>query len=208
MHWERQTPHNGIAPRHCVLAFERQFTGINQQEDQIVIQEDELNFTTIPGSSREQTESGCRQIIAFAMRNFLEIPQESVNRDVTVRPRTMALEERAVPPVARESSVPVLVTSGPGEKLQQRCGLPIVETFQEDREFLFLRHLHRDQDQQGEGITSFFVLKAIYLAFLGPPTNALVFNSLDLDNDSTAHLTQLDSEREAREREAQGQEAQ
>nr|KAK5449229.1 hypothetical protein LTR18_002318 [Exophiala xenobiotica] len=128
-------------------AFERQFTGVNQQEDQIVIQEDELNFTTIPGSFREQTESGYRQIIAFAMRNFLEIPQESVNRDVTVRPRvranhavlrrfahlalrlgfesplihqTMAFEERAVPPAARDSSVPVLVTSGPGEKLQRR----------------------------------------------------------------------------------------
>ena len=41
-------------------------------------------------------------------------------------------------------------------------------TFYEDREFLFLKHLHSDQDKQDKGITSLFVLKTI--AFSGHST--------------------------------------
>ena len=64
-----------VSRRDTLLsAFDRHFTGIHQPANRLVIQEDEVNFVTISGTSRGQVESGYRQIIAFAMRHFLELP--------------------------------------------------------------------------------------------------------------------------------------
>ena len=186
-----------VSRRDTVLtAFERQFTAVNQQDGQVVVQVDESSFTVTPGSYDDQIELGYRHIVASAMRHFVEIPREPVKKDITVRPRLKA--DQAVlrrfaglairlgfespeihellrngddleSPVRPASTKPLLVTSGSGEPLQRRCGLPILDTFQANRDFLFLPYLHDDQVEHGEGITSFFVLKAIYLAFMGPP---------------------------------------
>ena len=72
-------------------------------------------------------------------------------------------------PARPASTKPALVTSRPGETLQRRYRMPVLNTFREDRKFLFLPYLHDNQVEHGEGITSFFMLKAIYLTFLSPP---------------------------------------
>lgn len=178
--------------------FERRFTPINRQDNRVLIQVGESHFVPITGSSDVHVELGFRQIIVFAMRHFLEIPREPVSRDITVRPRVKAdrfvlrqfaqlairlkfespeigqlsqissPEESLEPLAVPNSNKPLLVTSGPGESRRRRCGLPTLDTFKDDREFLFIHHLYDDQDERGEGITSFFVLKAIYSAFMGP----------------------------------------
>ena len=63
--------------------------------------------------------------------------------------------------------IPITVTTGPGENIKRRCGLPRMNTFREDKNYLYLDNLFREQDETGEGITSFFVLKSWFMAFFG-----------------------------------------
>ena len=70
-----------------------------------------------------------------------------------------------------ETSKPLLITDGAGVKKQRRCGLPSVEEYTKDSESLFINHLHNVDEEQGEGLTSFFVRKSIYLAFFGKPSS-------------------------------------
>ena len=65
-------------------------------------------------------------------------------------------------------AVPPLITTGPGVKRNQRRGLPLPDTFKRDKKYLFLDNLCEDNDETGEGITSFFVLKSWFSAFFGP----------------------------------------
>jgi flagellar biosynthesis GTPase FlhF len=66
-------------------------------------------------------------------------------------------------------SMPPLVTSGPGVPRKQRCGLPNAQAHEEDCKFAFINNLHNESQEQGEGITSFFVLRSKYFAFFGRP---------------------------------------
>jgi Protein of unknown function (DUF3723) len=61
------------------------------------------------------------------------------------------------------------VKTGPGEKPKWRCGIPTKRAYEEDDEFLAVDHLHSETEEEGEGITSFFVCKSVYLVFLGRP---------------------------------------
>ena len=63
--------------------------------------------------------------------------------------------------------IPITVTTGPGENINRRHGLPRMNTFREDKNYLYLDNLFREQDGTGEGITSFFVLKSWFMAFFG-----------------------------------------
>jgi hypothetical protein len=69
-----------------------------------------------------------------------------------------------------EISKPLLVTNGVGVKKKRRCELPSMEEYVEDSDSLFVNHLHDVDEEQGEGITSFFVRKSIYSAFFGKPS--------------------------------------
>jgi hypothetical protein len=60
---------------------------------------------------------------------------------------------------------PLLVTTGKGEKIKHRSGIPYTRSFEEDRKSLFLHNLCEERDETGEGITSFFVLKSWFAAF-------------------------------------------
>jgi hypothetical protein len=75
---------------------------------------------------------------------------------------------RAVNPP--RSRPPLLVTSGPGVKKAQICRIPHSLAYEEDRDALFISYLYDERQEQGEGITSFFVRKYVYLAFFGWPT--------------------------------------
>jgi hypothetical protein len=63
--------------------------------------------------------------------------------------------------------IPITVTTGPGEDIRRRCGLPRTNIFKGDKEYLYLDNLCREKDETGEGITSFFALKSWFIAFFG-----------------------------------------
>ena len=56
---------------------------------------------------------------------------------------------------------PFLITDGPEEAQKY---LPRIEDYEKNRAYLFIRQLHDNRHEQGEGITSFFRLRSI-LAF-------------------------------------------
>jgi hypothetical protein len=184
---------------------------------------DESNFAVTSGDSNDQIELGYRQIMAFAMRHLLEIPRRASDDYATVRPRLKASkallyqfarlafrlgfespeihallidEDDSEAPATSTSNGPLMVTSGSGVKLRRRCGLPLLDTFRNDCEFLFLHHLHDVQTDRGEGITSYFVLKATYFAFLGQskseidlsPRGLRALDSTDIGNFSSAEV--------------------
>ena len=182
--------------RHDTLlsGLESSFTEVNQHEDRVILQMDEVNFTTAPGTLDNQISLGYRHLWAFAMRYFMDLPPEPNKKCVSIRPRArtnkavlnhfarlsvrLGFETPCISDILknsdslglqseRVSDTPILVASGPGEKLENRCGIPRLAEFDENRAYLFPRYLDDDSDESGEGITSFFVLKAIYQAFLG-----------------------------------------
>ena len=204
-------------------ALERQFTGIKQQEGQVVIQVDESNFTVTAGSRADKVEFGCRHIVAFAMRHFVEIPRASVREGVSGKPRAksdstvlrqyvelairlgfespeieelMKTPSPAVSEAIEPSTIPPLVTSGHGE----------------DRDSLFVHLLDTGRDECGEGITSFLVRRWIYVDFLGRPRGTVALAPAEREKKvrerAQQNQAQVQWEREAREeqeREAQAQ---
>ncbi|ETN44455.1 uncharacterized protein HMPREF1541_10636 [Cyphellophora europaea CBS 101466] len=69
-------------------------------------------------------------------------------------------------PISRQNSNPTLVSDNP-DAPGKRCGFPDGDSQQRDKEYLFIPHLHQREEEQGEYITSFFVRRSVYLAFLG-----------------------------------------
>ncbi len=51
------------------------------------------------------------------------------------------------PTIVRGYERPALVTDGPGEVRKDRCGMPHVQSYEEDRKFLFITHLYNDMDE-------------------------------------------------------------
>ena len=100
-----------------------------------------------------------------------------------------------------ESSKPLLVTDGAGVKKKRRCGLPSVEEYVEDWESLFIIHLHDVDEEQGKGITSFFVRKSIYSKFFGKPSSLPLEELHPRDNAIEGQdLERLELERQEQER--------
>jgi hypothetical protein len=184
-------------------AFKQLFSPVDQQDGRVritdgqaKIQVAENAFVYGQGTRGDQVDLGYRQIIAYAMRHFADMPKEPVKEDRVMQPAAMAdravlrrfadladqlgftsprikhlqqypaaLAEQAPP-----SEHPPLNTSGSGVGIAHRCGTPLRPKFNEDRKFWFINHLHDEREQQGKGITNFFVRKQVYLAFFGWPT--------------------------------------
>jgi hypothetical protein len=180
------------------------FTGVNQKEDRVKIQVGEDSFVHRQGTRADQIDLGSRQIFAFAMRHYPDMPKEKVRKD-----RVKKAEPKADPAILRGfgdlanalgfkspgilkllqypacqpvregllSEGPFLVTSGPGEAKSRRGGAPFVSAYDAELEYLFVDHLHDEKVVHGEGITSFFVRKHIYLAFFGRPAKMSAMHS-------------------------------
>jgi len=189
-----------LGPRETLsMATEKIYTGINQSVDSALMQKNETTFEPVPASSARRIDLGHRQLCAFAMRYHREIPKKPSGKDLLAKPRAMldttklremadlanrlgfesseitALKQfpkSADPPIVRGNEKPALVTEGPGETRKDRCGMPHVQNYEEDRKFLFITHLHDDRDEQSEGITSYFRLKSTYLKFYGLPDDS------------------------------------
>jgi hypothetical protein len=71
-----------------------------------------------------------------------------------------------------ENSTPYITVHGLGEPLLQRCGVnPDIQSDQADRHHLFFGKVHApitEYRNSGGGVSSFFVKRCRYLAFLGP----------------------------------------
>ncbi|OBT79449.1 hypothetical protein VF21_02102 [Pseudogymnoascus sp. 05NY08] len=184
-------------------AFKHLFSPVDQEDGRVRIMDGQTKiqvaenaFVYGQGTRGDQVDLGYRQIIAYAMRHFADMPREPVKEGRVMQPAAMA--DRAVlrrfadladqlgftstrikhlqqysaalaeqtPP----SKHPPLVTSGSGVGTAHRCGTPRRPQFNEDRKFWFINHLHDESDQQGKGITNFFVRKQVYLAFFGWPS--------------------------------------
>jgi len=204
-----------LSPRDTVFtALEDVYTGVNQDTGSALVQETETLFKTVPASFAYQRNLARRQLWAFAMRYHREIPRRSSGKDLLAKPtvilNTAKLREmadladrlgfespeiRALQqyPRSQETAVatgnnrPVLVTDGPGETRRERCGMPYIQSYEEDRKFLFITHLHDDRNEQSEGITSFFRLRSVYLKFYGMPRDAV---NTTIDS-SSQHLSTL-----------------
>ncbi|OBT39549.1 hypothetical protein VE00_09472 [Pseudogymnoascus sp. WSF 3629] len=156
----------------------------------------ENSFIYWRGTCEKRIDMGCRGLNAFAMRNYPDIPKEAVAEDPMKKPiaradnavlrlyADLATELGFVSPeitnlqqypcstaavVENPRSSPPLVTPGPGVARAKRCGIPRRRAYEEDRGSLFINHLHDGRQDQGEGITSFFVRRSVYFAFFGRP---------------------------------------
>ncbi|ELR07358.1 hypothetical protein GMDG_08373 [Pseudogymnoascus destructans 20631-21] len=184
-------------------AFKQLFSPVDQEDGRVRIMDGQTKiqvaenaFVYGQGTRRDQVDLGYRQIIAYAMRHFADMPREPVKECRVMQPAAMAdrtvlrhfadladqlgftstrikhlqqypaaLAEQTPP-----SKHPPLVTSGSGVGIAHRCGTPHRLQFNEDQKFWFINHLHDESDQQGKGITNFFIRKQVYLAFFGWPT--------------------------------------
>ncbi|OBT55954.1 hypothetical protein VE04_03627 [Pseudogymnoascus sp. 24MN13] len=186
-----------VSPKQDVYrALRRKYTGVNQVGGHLKIQVTQNSFIYWPGTREKRIDMGCRGLNAFAMRNYPDIPREAVADDPVKKPiaradnavlrryADLATELGFVSPeitnlqqyprstatgVENPRSSPPLVTPGPGVARAKRCGIPRRRAYEEDRGSLFINHLHDGRQDQGEGITSFFVRRSVYFAFFGRP---------------------------------------
>ena len=192
-------------------ALFKAFSDTNQRPDRAIIQVSESSFSSSPASLADRADLGVRQLFAYAMRHYLQMPRDIKGKELLARhttnvdrpvlrefadlaerlgfesPEITTLKENPQMRDARnssETSKPLLITDGAGVKKKRRCGLPSVEEYTKDSESLFINHLHSVDDEQGEGLTSFFVRKSIYSAFFGKPSS-LSLEELHPKDDST-----------------------
>ena len=161
----------------------------------LLIQTTETTFESATASPTLCKKLGVLVLVAFAMRHHQNLPKLPVKKNLKTIPRAKAdrevLQQFAalafqlgfkspeikalkgdldpLPILDTQKPIPLLVTTGSGESIKQRCGFPHTDTFEEDRKYLFLHNLCEERDETGEGITSFFVLKSWFTAFFNPP---------------------------------------
>ncbi|KAH8765626.1 hypothetical protein BGZ57DRAFT_533732 [Hyaloscypha finlandica] len=194
--------------RSVCETIQSKYTGVNQQEGQVKIQvtEDaEDTFVYKSGTDADRVDLGWRQLVALAMRYYPYMPRDPIKEDTVKKATTRAdqavlrqladlayqlgfastqiyaLRQHSSSRIAGDDDPqfpPLHVTSGAGIEMRQRSGIPRTQAYKEDRYSLFINHLHDTQAYQGEGITSFFVRKSVYLAFFGRPDEASIIHSL------------------------------
>jgi Protein of unknown function (DUF3723) len=210
---------NGIkwlveVPRHQTL-----FTALGEcysQPDTQILQTTETTCRCRTGSPTHGMKLGYLQLFAFAMRHYKDLPKAPVKKDVKEMPRATADREvlqRFASFAARlgftspeiekfkgvseditiadtEAPIPIIVTTGSGENMKQRCGLPPVKTFRGDTKYVFLDNFCQAKDETGEGITSFFVLKCWFVAFFGQWLRDV--SSIEIPDSAAAHCRHTD----------------
>ena len=186
-----------LEPRKTLFkAMTEIYTDKNSRIDSAVVQESETVFHTVSASPQIRLALGYRQLYAFAMRYHRDIPKKRTGKDLLARPTPIvnvtrlgqmadlarrlgfespeinALREYSRPldfTATTESHRSILITDGSGEAEKYRCGIPRIEDYEKNGAYLFIRQLHDNRHEQGEGITSFFRLRSTYLKFFGMP---------------------------------------
>lgn len=170
------------------------FTGANQLDGHVKIQVGYHAWTYVPGGIAEQKDLGCRQIYAYAMRNYPYMQREASKPNILTRATAkadnavvthfadiayqlgfrsdeiIALRQcTALEPAPEDysRSTRPAVRTVLDLPIAERCGVPRIPAYEEARDSLFINHLH--DERQGEGVTPFFVRQSIYFAFFGRP---------------------------------------
>ncbi|ETN44757.1 uncharacterized protein HMPREF1541_10427 [Cyphellophora europaea CBS 101466] len=193
-----------FSPSHrdtMISAMQSHFTGINQRDGFVMIQSGEGTFIAAAGAEADQVEYGYRQLFVFVMRHFKYLPRPTKRGDLSCKPRATAdpavlhqfasLAQRLgfespeiesilltrpdrEPEVLGYCNTPAFVRPGSGEECRQRSGIPPLSTFREDRTSLYLHFLDKEQNENNEGITSFYVRQSVYLQFLGRSNGGVI----------------------------------
>ena len=186
-----------LGPKETLSAAIRKiYTNVNQSADSAFAQDNEATVEAVPASPAHRIDLGRRQLYAFAIRYYCEIPKRPSGKDLLTKPKatsdTTRLREMAdlVNHLGFESSEiatlkqfpksissmvekarekPTFVTDGPSEIRKYRCGTPRAQSYEEDRKFLFINHLYDHRDEQSEAIISYFRLRSTYLKFFRIP---------------------------------------
>jgi len=210
-----------LGPRDTMsTALANIFSGGISPLDTALVQTGESAFKTISANLPIQRELGVRQLYAFAMRNHREIPQKPRRNNLLANPiplidqsklRDLAdlahelgfqsmqiIALRNHPKVAsmaveEANGQPRLVTDGPGESINYRCGIPCAQHYEQDRCSYFIPYLHEARDEQSNNITNFFRMRSMYLKFFGT-LNPQTYHSLDIDHSTFSLLSQGRSE--------------
>jgi hypothetical protein len=88
-------------------------------------------------------------------------------------------------PLPCEFSSPSLVSDNP-DASGNRCGFPDEDTQQQDSKFLVMPHLHKEREELGEDVTSYFVRRSVYMAFFGKTVNLGTDPDSDMPQRTTA----------------------
>ncbi|KFY68145.1 hypothetical protein V496_01265 [Pseudogymnoascus sp. VKM F-4515 (FW-2607)] len=149
----------------------------------------DTTFHLVKGNPTYCMKLAYLQMIAFAMRDYRDIPKQSVKKNLTEIARPKAdievLQKGAsfakqlgysTPEIERLEGMEPLIFSevealAPVPKtavveIKRRSGKLRTDTFEEDRRHIFIHNLLQS-DKAGDGITSFYVLKSWFNAFFG-----------------------------------------
>lgn len=187
------------------------YTDINQSVDSTLMQENEITFKSVPASFARRIDLRYRQLHAFAMRYHCEMSRKLSGKNLLAKPRVMLdttrlremtdlanrlrfespeiivlkqFSKSADSTIVEGNEKPALVTNDSEEIRKDRCEMPHVQNYEENRKFLFITHLYDDRNEQSEGITFYFRLRFTYLKFYDMPN----------DSNSQQHLTTVTEE--------------
>ncbi|CZT41140.1 uncharacterized protein RSE6_00835 [Rhynchosporium secalis] len=189
----------------------RTYSNKNQRDGHVKIQITEDSFLDRAGTPADCIDLGIRQLVALAMRKYPAMVADHVKEDPVQIALTKAdpavlrsladlahelgfdsheiraLKEHPSRSTARLDSPPppLHVTSGCGIAVPARSGIPRTKSYEEDRDCLFITDLHSEQQHRGEGITSFFVRKSVYLAFFSRPMSTSGGNDSSVRGESS-----------------------
>ena len=183
-----------IPPRNTLFtAMEQVFEDRSGQTDQVLIERGDLTFAVVEGTLEDRVRLGYQQLHVHAMRNFLNMPKDFLGKDVLAISK-MKADKSALRALAALASClgfnsseiqalleypqtdrvpdinrprPNLVTSGPGEPMTRRKGVPVQKTHEEDRELFWLENFYACSPTRDEGITSLYVRRSVFIAFYG-----------------------------------------
>ena len=151
-----------LAPNDTIFAA---LSGtLNQESYDVAIQTAESSYRYQPASSLDKVNLSWRQLMAFAMRNYRDLPKRSKKKDLLAKsilakvdnilnayahladrlgydtPEIATLKENMHTGLSSSiSHLPLLVTDGPGvSKKSERCGFPTIQAYNDDREWLYI----------------------------------------------------------------------
>lgn len=191
-----------LSPRETVISAleKRLFSETNQNAEQYLIQESEDEYTPRPGNQEDRIAFGVRQVFLSAIRHFLEIPAQQKKKNLLAKPRSMPVatvlsdfanhahklgfESDEIRSLRHPSTLLPQPEAEVGlsdieelDTVPNRSGIPLLSHHKQDKTLLFVEKLHRPVETLDQ-MTSFFVRRSVYFAFLGQTTRTVVNGSI------------------------------
>lgn len=195
MKWLVKIPRNQTLPDVVRSMYVRR----NRAQNKVAIQVSESEFEFIRGSEQDRIDLGWIQILLSIIRHIRIIPECHTKTTTPLTPADMTilkhianlaiklgfespqistlLEYPCLEPFRTEKFTSSrLFTEGDGVPQRHRSG-PKARHYDDGNLSLFLPHVCY-QDEQGEGLTYFYILRSRYLAFFGALTNDTIIKQI------------------------------